>query len=285
MCSADVTSVQSANVVGFQNITHEDHAAAQVGATFIPLNGAESYKLKELTVKGESEWDYMNPDTEYLQDLDPATTEVKGRYAYLSKEYCDGELDGEESYDLIGWREFERLKTVSDHAGKKEWNRDEVDITVGQALLGKISPDARIFTSAGQVAMAPTQIEADDEAAKFILNYLPVDKKLKKFIVEGENEWDYMNPDLEYFQELDPSTTEVKGRYTYLSKEYCDNDLDGEASYDLIGWWEYERGKTVSDHAGKQEWSRDEVTFKSGFGYLGKISPDVRIIKVPGALD
>ena len=282
MCSADV---QSSNVVGFQGITHEDQPSAQVGATFIPVNGAETYKLKELTVKGESEWDYMNPDTEYLQDLDPATTKVNGRYAYLSKEYCDGDLDGEASYDLIGWWEFERGKTVSEHAGKQEWSRDNVDIDVGKALLGVISTDIRVITSSGQVAMEATQIVAEEEPSKFILNYLPVDKKLKKFIVEGENEWDYMNPDLEYLQDLDPSTTEVKGRYTYLSKEYCDNDLDGEASYGLIGWWEYERGKTVSDHAGKKEWSRDEVTFKSGSGLLGSISGDPRFIKVPGALD
>ena len=68
--------------------------------------------------------------------------------------------------------------------------------------------------------------------------------KLSNITVSGADADEFMNPGAEYLQKLDPSTTSVAARYTYISEAFLKDEFedDWEDYKDAIGWWTYVKG-------------------------------------------
>ena len=95
-------SLESANVVGYTEFATAAKKQPSFGACFMPLNGATSYKLKDLVPSN------FDPDADGIQVINPITLGADYIYVYMSKEIADAaaEEDGEApgAYDdLIGW--------------------------------------------------------------------------------------------------------------------------------------------------------------------------------------
>lgn len=68
--------------------------------------------------------------------------------------------------------------------------------------------------------------------------------KLSNIVVSGADADEFMNPSTEYLQKLDPSTTSVAARYTYVSEAFLKDEFeeDWEDYKSAIGWWTMVKG-------------------------------------------
>lgn len=240
-----------------------------IGAVFLPVGGGDTYQLKDITVSADG--DFMTP-TEYLQVLDPNGAYVTARYTYVSEDYLKDEYEDEwEDYKgLLGW--WER-----GHVGEAGYNRDTTEVSVGAAFLGRLDGNGLNFTSAGAVPGEATSISDEGNNNPYFINYLPVTITLGQITVSGDDDSVFMTP-TEYLQVLDPNGAYVTARYTYISKEYLDDEYEEEAPsyYSLIGWWE--RG-----HVGEEGYNRNNVELKPGFGFLGRLDGNGLKFNFPAA--
>lgn len=103
-CGAEL-AVESANIVGYAAVSDEGNKSPGIGAVFCPMGLGETYKLSNIVVSGVDADEFMNPGTEYLQKLNPATTAVAARYTYVSEAFLKDEFedDWEDYKDAIGW--------------------------------------------------------------------------------------------------------------------------------------------------------------------------------------
>lgn len=226
-----------------------------MGATFVPVNGASTYKLSTLTATD------MDPDTDCFQLLDPDTTATVAAYSYFSKDLADAlaEDDGEEegAYDeLVGWWD-------QGQAGDAEFYRGDDEIAVGQGFLGLFTSGSDVsLTCPGKVPDTSTSITTGGKESPALCNYLPVTTLKMKNITATD-----MDPDTDGLQVLDPDTTATLATYSYFSKELADDlaveDGEEEGAYDdLVGWWE--QGK-----AGEDEFYYGENDLPPGAMFLG----------------
>ena len=254
LCAAVGFAVESSNIVGYQQLNTDAKLSPSMGATFVPVSGAASYKLGDVVAKD------MDPDTDCLQVLDPDTTAATALYSYFSKELADAlaEEDGEPegAYDeLIGWWDMGK-------AGEPENYRSNTSITVGQGFLGLfMSAEDVTFTYNGSVPMTSTSLSTGAKLSPTLCNYLPIQVTLSQLTADG------MDPDTDCLQVLDPTSTAATALYSYFSKELADElaeeDGEPEGAYDeLIGWWDM--GK-----AGEPENYRGGVTVAPGAAFLG----------------
>ena len=67
--------------------------------------------------------------------------------------------------------------------------------------------------------------------------------KLSDIVVSGAAADEFMNPGTEYLQKLDPSTTSVAARYTYVSEAFLKDEFeeDWEDYKSAIGWWLWQK--------------------------------------------
>ena len=67
--------------------------------------------------------------------------------------------------------------------------------------------------------------------------------KLSNVIVSGADADEFMIPGTEYLQKLDPSTTSVAARYTYVSEAFLKDEFedDWEDYKSAIGWWVWQK--------------------------------------------
>ena len=67
--------------------------------------------------------------------------------------------------------------------------------------------------------------------------------KLSNIIVSGAAADEFMNPSTEYLQRLDPSTTSVSARYTYVSEAFLKDEFedDWEDYKSAVGWWLWQK--------------------------------------------
>ena len=68
--------------------------------------------------------------------------------------------------------------------------------------------------------------------------------KLKDIVVICETKGTYLNPGTEYFQMLSPVDTGVSKRYTYVSREAIEDNVDkwDDAYLQGVGWWNNRKG-------------------------------------------
>ena len=122
-------ALESANVVGYTEFATETKMQPSFGACFMPLNGAMTYKLKDLVPTN------FNVDDDMIQIINPETLGTDANYVYMSKEIADAaaEADGEApgAYDeLIGW--WNPDVGVGEDGGSAA----DVDVLPGMAFLG-----------------------------------------------------------------------------------------------------------------------------------------------------
>ena len=137
-------SVESANIVGYQDVSKGAVKQPLFGFTFTPVSGASTVKLGSITASG------MVGGLDSIQVINPTTLASSAVYTYYSdaqarEEAADeaGASEGEdfdEVYDelkeLVGWWNANAFGTVS---------ADDVVVEAGDAFL-VLSPDANALT-------------------------------------------------------------------------------------------------------------------------------------------
>ena len=274
-----------------------------VGSVFIPVEGVgegNTYKLKDLSVQFDDPEEFLIPGNEYFQQLSPIDTDVKGRFTYVSKEWIDDEFKNPSTkYWAIGWWENDRniVDYIDDGDSSKMCN--EEDIPVGTAFLGAFSTARKYrIVSSGAVPTETTAITTEKTKYLYWLNYLPVSFDLNKLAVKAiDNEGEVLSdefvvPGNEYFQVLSPIDTDVIGRYTYVSKEFLDDEFGktkAPAKYWAIGWWENDRN--IVDYIDDDDDSKmlkggKAIMLTPGFSFLSAVSSGKNYkIFFPSALD
>ena len=243
-CAAVVCqALESANTVGYAPINDGGNKNPGIGGLFIPVSGGSTYKLSSITVSGDG--DYMDPEVEYLQMLNPNGSAVIARYTYVSEAFLRDAFGDEDWADYAGaigwWNRFSGIVDAienADYTNKLDGNKDP-DITVGTAFLGLLLGSELNFTSSGEVPGISTAFNDDGNKNPFFLNYLPVSIDLTAITVSSEG-GDYMDPEVEYLQVLNPNGSAVTARYTYVSEAFLRDAFGDEDWADYagaIGWW------------------------------------------------
>ena len=71
-------AIESANIVGYQDVSKGAVAKPMFGFTFVPVDGSTSVKLGSVTVSG------MRGGYDYIQVINPTTLGTDARYTYYS---------------------------------------------------------------------------------------------------------------------------------------------------------------------------------------------------------
>ena len=271
-CATVGFSLESANIVGYTEYATAAKNKPAFGACFMPLNGNDSYKLKDLVPTD------FDADNDMIQVINPTTLGTDATYLYFSKEFADAvaEEENEEpgSFDeLIGW--WNPSYDIGDELGAC----DEVPVKVGQAFLGLFESGNNIkFRSSGNVPLTSTAISTDCKKKPFFANYLPVTIKLGAIVPED------FDADNDMIQVINPTTLGTDATYLYFSKEFADAVAEEEneepGSFDeLIGWW------NPSYDIGDELGASNEVDVIPGAAFLGLFESGNNIIfNFPAAL-
>ena len=107
----------------------------------MPINDAGTYKLSSITVTGAEEGAYMDPEIEYVQQLNPNGSAVIARYTYVSKDYLL-DIFGEEDYETyagaVGWWKWS--KDIFTYIEEGEYTdmvaKEDVPLAPGFSFLG-----------------------------------------------------------------------------------------------------------------------------------------------------
>ena len=236
--------ITSDNTVGYAPVNDGGNHNPGIGGLFIPVNGGSTYKLSNIKVSSLT-GDYMDPESEYLQMLNPNGSAVIARYTYVSEAWLRDVYGDEEWADYAGaigwWNRTANLVDcieAADYTNKLEGNKDP-DIAVGTAFLGALGGNELNFTSAGEVPNVSTAYNDNGNHNPFFMNYLPVSVDITAITVSGEG-GDYMDPESEYLQILNPNGSAVTARYTYVSEAWL-RDVYGDEEWadyaGAIGWW------------------------------------------------
>ena len=270
-----------------------------VGSLFFPVSEGTTFNLLDMTVAGDGEDDYMDPGTEYVRHLDPATTDDDGAFTYVSKAWMfDNGICDEDTFDefawAIGWWEYDGSYDYEDFVKShddehKVKNRSEVEYPMGTALLGNFDGNNLRFRSSGAVIQATTEFRDDGNMFPLFINYLPVEIDLNDIEVAGDAEDEYMDPGTEYVRHLDPATTDDDGAFTYVSKAWmfdngiCDEDTFDEFAW-AIGWWEYDGSYDYEDFVKSHDDEhqiKDAFPLAPGFNFLGNFDGNNLRIRFP----
>ena len=112
--------------------------------------------------------------------------------------------------------------------------------------------------------------------------------KLSDIVVSGADEDEFMLPGAEYLQKLDPATTAVSARYTYVSEAFLKDEFeeDWEDYKDAIGWWNMVKGTNYASLIENGDFSLKCGTVKlaPGFSFLGLLKGNGLVFKFPAAV-
>ena len=292
MCGG-LLAVESANIVSYSAVSDEGNTSPGIGAVFCPMGLGETYKLSNIVVSGADADEFMNPGTEYLQKLNPATTAVAARYTYVSEAFLKDEFedDWEDYKSAVGWWSYVAGTNYGTLIEKGDYSlklTTSPDIPVGTAFLGRVNGNELNFTSSGEAPSVPTQISDNGNTSPFFLNYLPREIDLSEIVVEGADEDEFMNPGTEYLQVLSPADTHVIARYTYVSEAFLKDEFeeDWEDYKDAIGWWSYVAGKNYGTLIETSDFSLKcgAVPLAPGFSFLGRLNGNGLVFKFPAAV-
>ena len=279
--------------MGYQAVSDGGNKVPGIGAVFCPLGLGATYPLSNIIVTGAADDEFMNPNTEYLQQLSPATTAVSARYTYISEAFLKDEFedDWEDYKSAIGWWSFVKGTRYADLIEEHDYSlklTTPPQIPVGTAFLGALRGGELKFTSNGEAPAVSTQISDNSYKSPFFLNYLPRTIDLSEIVVEGADENDFMNPNTEYLQVLSPSDTHVTARYTYVSEAFLRDEFeeDWEQYEDAIGWWSFVKGTRYADLIEERDYELKcgEVPLAPGFSFLGALRGAGLVFKFPAAV-
>ena len=265
-------------VVGYNTInTGAAKRHATLTPSFLPVNGAATYKMKDLTVTGLA-YDIVDPDT--LQTLNSASSSSTAMYFYLDKAGADalckqmGYPEG--SFDVyIGWWDQAR-------GGLGVGSANEDVIANGTGFYGNIRSGNDVAVQAsGEAPTKSTSYTTDGKRHPLFGCYIPKTLKLKQLTASGLK-YDIVDPDVIQF--LNPVTSSSTTMYFYLDKAsadaLCKQMGYPEGSFDAyIGWWDQARGGL-----GVGDASEDEVAV--GATFFGNIRSLSEVtINYPSSLD
>ena len=112
--------------------------------------------------------------------------------------------------------------------------------------------------------------------------------KLSNIIVSGAAADEFMNPSTEYLQRLDPSTTSVSARYTYVSEAFLKDEFEDEweTYQSAIGWWNWQKSTNYATLIENGDFSLKcgAVPLAPGFSFLGLLNGNGLAFKFPAAV-
>ena len=277
-----------------------------MGAMFLPISGSATYDLRGCEIVGDG-GEYCDPGTEYIRVLDPNSLLNTARYTYVSRDWMiDNFSDDSEEYLAqfawaIGWWRYD---PSADYQAIIEDENDQanalrvtsaVNIDVGTAFIGSFSPGHSLrLVSNGGVPVTSTSIATGENSAPMIANILPVATSLFNMTISGEDEsGEYCDPGTEYIRDLDPNSLLTTARYTYISREWMEDNFsdDPDDFVWAIGWWIYDSSvdyqeiiETDHDVDNPLRLTTD-VPVAAGKGFIGSFSPGHSLnINFPGVV-
>ena len=245
-------------VVGYSGVESAENSAPLIGAMFKPISGASTYDLRECKIIG-TEGEYCDPGLEYIRVLDPNSLANVARYTYISKEWMEDNFnDDSEEYLAqfawaIGWwsyvpfTDYQAIIEDDDDQDNPLRITSAINIGVGTAFIGNFS-DAHSLSlvSNGSVPVTSAGVATGENSAPMIANIRPVATSLFNMTIAGDDEsGEYCDPGLEYLRDLDPNSLANVARYTYISREWMEDNFDESTPEYLaqfewaIGWWSY----------------------------------------------
>lgn len=242
--------------MGYNNNVTDGSKYPVFGASFLPVNGATTYKLGNLVPSNAS------TDDDAIQIINSETLDADKVYLYLDKttaDYIAVDNGGEagDCDDLIGWWD-----TAYD-IGEEDGFANDVAIENGSGFLGFFGSGNEIsFLSSGKAPITTTAVTTDGSKYPIIANYIPKTIKLGWIVPEGAS------TDDDAIQVINSETLDADKVYLYLDKataDYIAVDNGGEAGDcdDLIGWWD-----TAYD-IGEEDGAANDVDVAAGAGFLG----------------
>ena len=255
-------------VVGYTSYQTESNESPAFGPTFIPVNGADGIKMKDLKPVD------FDPDQDLLQKLDPNTTEAIGYFAYVSPEIAEMlvEILGGKAEDYIGWWD-----TFNGSYGDPAYYMGDEDVKVGDAFLGLMGSFMDVgFTFSGEVPQESLSVFTDSNESPFFANFLPRAIPMRWITCVD------FDPDQDLLQKLDPNTTEAIGYFAYVSPEIAEMlvEILGGKAEDYIGWWD-----TFNGAYGDPEFYMGDEIINPGDAFLGLMGSFMDVeIKFPSAL-
>ena len=255
-CGAVQADAITSDIVGYNNKVTDGTKYPIFGASFLPVNGAETYKLGALVPSNSS------TDDDVIQVINSTTLGADKMYHYVDKataDYIAIDNGGEagDCDDLIGW--WDGAYDI----GEEEGAANNVDIDNGAGFLGLFESGNEIsFQSAGEAPTAPTSIMTDGSKYPIIANYIPKTIKLGWIVPENAS------TDDDLLQVINSTTLGADKMYHYVDKataDYIAIDNGGEAGDcdDLIGWWD------GAYDIGEEEGFANNVDVDAGDGFLG----------------
>ena len=264
--------------MGYNTInTGANKRYATLTPSFLPVSGATTYKMKDVTATGFA-FNGGDPDT--LQTLDSASTSSKAMYFYLDKAEADALCEQMSmpagSFDMyIGWWDQKK-------GGLGVAAADEDVIANGTGFLGNIrSGNDVAVQSSGEAPTKSTSYTTDGKRYPLFGCYIPKALKMKQLTASG---FKYNGGDPDTIQFLDPVTTSSKAMYFYLDKAeadaLCAQMSMPAGSFDAyIGWWDQKKGGL-----GVADASEDDVVI--GETFLGNVrSLSAVTVNYPSSLD
>ena len=283
-------------VVGYSGVESDNNKTPLIGAMFLPISGATTYDLRECKIIGDGE--YCDPYGEYLRVLNPNSLANVARYTYVSKEWMiDNFEDDSEEYLAqfawaIGWWRYdpdadyqEIIEEDNDQANALHVT-SAINIDVGTAFIGNFSyAHSLSLVSNGSVPVSSTSIGTGNNKTPMIANIRPVATSLFNMIIAGEDgSGEYCDPYGEYLRDLNPNSLANVARYTYVSREWMEDNFDEDTPEYLaqfewaIGWWLYDPDadyqeiiETDNDHENALRLTVD-VPVPAGKGFIGNFS-------------
>ena len=261
---------------------------------FLPISGSSTYDLRDCKIIGDGE--YCDPGLEFIRVLDPNSLANVARYTYVSREWMEDNFDDDdpEYIDQFAWAiGWWRYVPATDYQGIIEYDKDTgnalrvtsaVTIDVGTAFIGNFSyAHSLSLVSNGSVPVTATGIATGENSAPMIANIRPVDTSLFNMTISGEG-GEYCDPGLEFIRDLDPNSLANVARYTYISREWMEDNFDDDDPEYIdqfawaIGWWSY---APATDYQDIIEYQKDEsnplrltvdVPVTAGKGFIGNFS-------------
>ena len=281
-------------VVGYSGVESAENRAPLMGAMFLPISGASTYDLRECKIIGDGE--YCDPGLEFLRVLNPNSLANRARYTYISKEWMiDNFNDDSEEYLAqfawaIGWwsydpgADYQAIIEDDDDQDNPLRVTSAINIGVGTAFIGNFSNAHSLrLVSNGGVPVASTSIATGENRAPMIANIRPVDTSLFNMTISGEG-GEYCDPGGEYLRDLNPNSLANGARYTYVSREWMEDNFNDDTPEYLaqfewaIGWWSYDPGadyqEIIEDDNDQDNPLRltVDVPVPAGKGYIGNFS-------------
>ena len=282
--------------MGYSGVESAENRAPLMGAMFLPISGASSYDLRECKIIGDGE--YCDPGGEFLRVLNPNSLANTARYTYVSKEWMiDNFNDDSEEYLAqfawaIGWWSYD---PDADYQEIIEDDNDDtnplrvtsaINIGVGTAFIGNFSNAHSLrLVSNGGVPVTSTAIATGENRAPMIANIRPVATSLFNMTISGEDgSGEYCDPGGEFLRVLNPNSLANAARYTYVSREWMEDNFNDDSPEYLaqfewaIGWWTYDPDV---DYQEMIEDDNDptnplhltvDVPIPAGMGFIGNFS-------------